>query len=164
MNRFRTKVGFCHILEDRIVLNKEIEIKEGLNLKPNHSMIKFIVLYAILVVFLGFASKVHIDQDKMISAVFLGLLMLLYLYGWITCFIYSGTPVLYKKDIEKIEFNKGLPGLTRGRFSVTINLPNGKTKKRMIMMLGVLSGGKAGTAEAMKVMKEHQLYPFEKVQ
>jgi len=159
---FRTKVGFCHILEDRLVLNREAKIKEGLKLTPNHSMLKYLLLYGILLVVLGFAIYDTLQKGRLAFPILFCLLGAMYLYGWISCFFYSSTPVIYKKDIEKIEFKKGIAGITRGRFVVHFQKENGKKSMRMIMMLGVLTGGKKATADAMNVMKEHQLYPFTK--
>ncbi len=157
---FRTKIGFCHILEDRLVFNREAQIKEGLKLTTNHSMAKYLLLYGILLIVLGFAIYDTFQKGKTGFPILFCLIGALYLYGWISCFFYSGTPVIYRKDIDKIVFKKGIAGITRGRFVVHFQKENGKKSMRMIMMLGVLTGGKKGTADAMAVMKEHNLYPF----
>ncbi|MGQ2984169.1 phosphoribosylaminoimidazolesuccinocarboxamide synthase [Flavobacterium sp.] len=154
---FRTKLGFCHILPDRIVLTNDGNV-ENVNDTPDGTiLVKLLTIYGIMAgVFIYFAYDNYFDGQMFFSALF-GLAALYLIYGIAVSTNNSAVSVIQRNAIKKVSFKKAIPFVTRSRFEVLFENSEGKTKKRLIMLPGSLTGGKGETEKALKIMKDENL-------
>jgi len=65
--------------------------------------------------------------------------------------------VVYRQLIQQIKFINKIAGLTRARFLVIFINEKGKTKTRLIMLPGSLTGGQSKKNIANRLMQEEIL-------
>ena len=154
---FRTKTGYCHILPDKIVLNRDA-VYTGANTAPeNNAMPVILLVYASFLAYLvykGYQAYIVNNTGSLTWCVVFGMLAIWVLVrSWNN----STTGVIARETIKEIRFRKAMPGLTRSYFEIYFKDKKGRTKRRLLMLPGSLSGGKTGTEEALSVMKEESL-------
>jgi hypothetical protein len=152
-NRFRTKTGYCHVLEDRIELSREGIPGRLSQAAFSNNIYKPLIIYSIIAVILMSIAWKHWNHgDAFISVVYASasLTLVVAVIGSINN---SATPVIYKADIIRVKFIEGIPGLTRSRFIVYFN-ENKKRKKRLITLPGTISNGSEEVPKALTLMKK----------
>lgn len=155
--KFRTKTGFCHILDDKIVLTRDGIIGDISKITVGNSITRTLIIYGLLSIgFLYYAYESYIEKD-ILFAVFFLLIVVFLIYGILSSLNNSATPIIERKSIQEIRVNKGISGLTRARFEVLFIDENGKTKKRLIMLPGSFTGGHTETDIALRIMTEEKL-------
>jgi hypothetical protein len=89
------------------------------------------------------------------GTIFLSLLGMYLLYGILSSWNNSASPVIDRRTIKTVKFKKAIPGLTRSRFEVFFENDPGKIKKRLILLPGSFTGdSKNETDKALRIMKE----------
>lgn len=155
--KFRTKTGFCHILDDIIVLTRDGIIGDISKITVGNNITRTLIIYGLLSIgLLYYAYESYIGKD-ILFAVFFLLIAVFLVYSILTSLNNSATPIIERKSIQKITVNKGISGLTRARFEVLFTDENGKTKKRLIILPGSLTGGQTETDIALRIMTEEKL-------
>jgi len=155
-NTFRTKFGYCHILADRIVLNTSHNPDIVGKAVHNSSIMRTLIMYGLLSLCLIYQAYVSLIDDSVFFGTFFGAGGLLLLYAIFTSFTISTNPVIERAAIEKVEYTKTIPGITRSRFVVFFK-ENGRRKKRMIMLPGTIAGGAHESEKALKIMRREGL-------
>ena len=154
---FRTKTGYCHILPDMIVLSREGVIGDIAKVTVGMSISRILIIYGLMSLGLIYFAIDDLNKKDNFTAIFLLLLASYMIYGIFTSLNNSATPIIQRQSIQRIKLIKGIPGLTRSRFEVFFTDMNGKTKKRLIMLPGSLTGGKSETDIAYRIMIDEKL-------
>lgn len=154
---FRTKTGYCHILPDKIVLNRD-PVFIGTDKTPrNNAMPVILVLYGAFFAYLVYKGYVAYTAQNTGSLIWCTIIALFIAWVIVRSWQNSTTGIIDRSSITKMKFKKAMPGLSRSYFQIYFKDAKGKTKRRLLMLPGSLSGGRAGTEEALKVMKEERL-------
>jgi hypothetical protein len=153
---FRTKTGFCHVLDDKIVLTKDIHVDSVAEV-PRNAVAMSLAIYGVLAIGLFYLAFVGFQKGSILSPAMLTLIGLFLVYGILTSTNNSVEPILEREKIKSVKLRKAITGLTRSRFEIMFEDNNGRTKKRLIMLPGSLTGGDAATERAVKIMTEEGL-------
>ncbi|GAB3832403.1 phosphoribosylaminoimidazolesuccinocarboxamide synthase [Hymenobacter jeollabukensis] len=154
---FKTKTGYCHVLPDNIVLTREGAIGQAAEAVAGNNIARPLALYGLFTAGLAYLAYDYYLQANYGLTGFFSLLVVLLAYGILRSLNNSAQPVLDRKHIQRVSFRPGLPGLTRAHFEVTFLDARGKQKKRLIMLPGSLSDGKAETEKAVSIMRAEKL-------
>jgi hypothetical protein len=159
LNSFRTKTGFCHVLQDKLVLTREGIIGEMASVTTGNSILRPLVVEGILCVVFFYAAyacyQFHTTYNTYQAIVFL-LLGVSLSFGMITSLNNSATPIIERNSIQEVKFKKGIRLLTRSRFEVFFENENGKVKKRLILLPGsLMDSQQAETNKALRIMEEN---------
>jgi hypothetical protein len=155
---FKTKTGFCHILPDTIVLTRDGVIGNIANITVgNNSIYRILTLYSMFACVHFFLATISYQSEQTISFIFFTLIGLLSVYIVLRSFNHSTTPVIERVRIKDVVFKRGFKGITRSRFEVLFEDDNRKTKKRLILLPGSLSGGQQEAEKALDMMKREKL-------
>jgi len=161
-NIFKTKTGFCHILPDKIVLTRYRITGNIEKISVDNTILKFLISYVIYAAISSGLFYFAVDSyrnEQIIQTIFFGLLGIYLTYGIISSINCSATPIIDRNKIKTVKFKPAISGLTRSRFEVFFETENGKVKKRLIMLPGLLAGGKSETEKALKIMRDEKLIP-----
>ena len=154
---FRAKIGFCHILPDRIVLTR-YGITEGVSNETGRDpIVQTLIIYGLLSLFLFYSAYDAYQKGFVSASIVSGLIGLFFIYVVLSGFNLSAVRVIQRDKIKSVQLKKGVIGLTRSRFVVRFENEQGKIKKRLIMLPGSLTGGAAETKKAIKIMAEEGL-------
>lgn len=154
---FKTKTGYCHILQDKIVLTKEKIISDISKIPKGNGVFRVLIIYSILTLILLYNSFTNYKSGDTIPALFFGLLATFLLYGIVKSINNSATPVIERNKIKDVTFFNAKPGLTRARFEIMFEDDHGNIKKRLILLPGSLNDGQNETDKALEVMKNEGL-------
>ncbi len=155
--KFRTKTGYCHILEDKVVLTRDGNIGNIAEVTVGKTIYRILILYTLITIGLAYVAVGSFkNRDYFTAAIFMIIACYL-LYGILSSLNNSATPVIERQSIKKIKFINGITGLTRSRFVVNFTNKKGKLKKRLIMLPGSLTGGQTETDIAYKIMSDEKL-------
>jgi hypothetical protein len=156
-NTFRTKSGYCHILPDKIVLTRDGVIGKLTELTAENDIRRLLFRYMILAAVLLFFAWDNYTKGMVWGTLVPALFALGLIYAIINSFNNSATPVIERSKIRKVRFIGPIPYITRAGFAVKFEDSEGKIKKRLILLPGSLSGGKAETEKALHIMKAEGL-------
>ncbi len=154
---FRTKTGFCHILNDKIVLTRDGVVGNIANAVVGKGITRILLINGVVSVGLLYSAYVDFMKGELFLPVLYGLLGGWLIYGVFSSLNNSATLAIERSTIIKVKFRKAIAGLTRSVFIVFFMDKNGKEKKRVIMLPGSMTGGKEETGKAMNIMKEEGL-------
>lgn len=153
---FRTKTGFCHITDDRLILTRDGVTGNFSKVVVGNRITRILAIYGCLsIALLYFAYDSYAHGDRATTWL-LGFTALYLVYGIVKSRKYSATPIIERKDIQRVTYNGGIPGLTRPRFEVEFN-DNGEWRKRLIMLPGTLSGGQSEAHKAVDILTAEKL-------
>ncbi len=155
--KFRTKTGFCHISPDKIVLTRDGVVGNMAKIMVGSNISRILIIYGLLSTGLIYIAYSSLQEGQTVAAVLFGILGIYLIYGILTSLNNSAAPIVERHSIKRLDFKKGVAGLTRSRFEVIFEDPNGKLKKRLIMLPGTLTGGKKEAELALKIMEEEGL-------
>ncbi len=153
---FKTKLGYCHILPDKIVLTKNGVIGKTPKIF-SISMITRLLFYGIISMALFYSAYINYMRGETGKTFVYSLVGIYLVYGIIKSLNNSATPIINRKQIKSVKFHDAKPGITRAYFEVLFENENGKLKKRLIMLPGSLSCKKNETEKALEVMKSENL-------
>jgi len=155
--RFKTKIGFCHILPDKIILTRDGVTENLTPVASGNNIANILVIYIVIACGLLYFAFDEYQKENIVDALFAALIGLGLIYGVVISRNNSSTPIIDRNKIKEIKFTKGLLGLTRSRFEVLFEDENNKIKKRLIMLPGSMTGGQDATKAALKIMTEENL-------
>lgn len=156
-NTFKTKTGYCHVLPDRIILTRDGVIENVSKIPTENSLTKILIIYGVLsTIFVYNAYNRFIEGLTLQAAMFAALAVLL-AFGILSSLHNSAVPIIDRKRIREVRLKKAIGGLTRSRFEVLFEDEDGKTKRRLIMLPGSLSGGSEATNRAIEIMERENL-------
>lgn len=150
---FKTKTGYCHLLEDKIVLTRNGVIGNAAKLTMGNNIARPLFMYSVISVGLFYFTFKAFTNGQSLEAIFFLILGLFLLLGIFKSLNNSGTPIIERKKIVEIEFKKAFPGASRAYFIVRFENPSGKRKNRLIMLPGSFSNGQIETEKALNIMK-----------
>lgn len=152
--KFKTKTGYCHVLENKIVLTRTgiIENLEGIKVKENSPAILFV--YAVIALGLLFSAYTNFQTGQHFFALLFGGVGLLLINGIIRSINFSGTPLIHRNDIVSTEFVKGVWGFSRDRFEIIFTDTKGHKRKRLILLPGSFHADEISLSKAMDIMEE----------
>lgn len=154
---FRTKTGYCHITEDKLILSTSDNPERAAQEKARNNIVVTLILYGLVGLAFAYRSyTLFTDQRYFVTALF-ALAAIVFIINVFVSWERSSTPVIERRSISAVKFKKGIPGLTRPRFDVYFTTPSGKTRKRLILLPGSLSGGKHDSEEALRIMTSEKL-------
>ena len=151
-NIFKTKTGYCHILQDKIVLTRNGVAGNVANITIGNSIARPLTIYAGISTGLILAALSSIKEGQYVPAIlFLGIGIFL-LLKVLKSLNYSAAPVIERKQIKNIVFKNAISGATRSYFVVHFENNRGKIKQRLILLPGSLTNGKIETEKALQIM------------
>jgi len=155
--KFKTKTGFCHIFDDRIVLTSDGNVENISKLNSTNNINRILIIYGILGCLFSFISyKKFIEKDWLDFIIPFGCVLYL-LYGTVRSRKYSDTPIIERDRIKNIKFYPAKKFLTRAYFKVDFENNKNNIKSRLIMLPGSLSSGLKETNKAYDIMCEQGL-------
>lgn len=154
---FRTKTGYCHITPDQIILNKDAVLDTSEKMTESDGVVKIVLVYILFAAYLIFAAYGDFGRGENVMAGILALVAVGLIYAIAISLDNSGTPVIDRNSIKRVEFTTGKKGLTRSVFVVRFENKKGKIKKRLIMLPGSLNNGSEETEKALQIMRAEKL-------
>lgn len=150
---FKTKTGFCHITEDKIILTRDGIIGNVAELTTGKSIYRILGMYGIMAVILLYMAYTKlIKKDWIELAMYFGIGAYL-LYSMTKSINLSAIPIIERDKIKNVEFKSAKKFLTRSYFKVNFEQNDGKVKSRLIMLPGSLTDGINETEKAIGIMK-----------
>lgn len=154
---FKTKTGFCHILPDRIVLTRDGVVGNVSKIAVGNSMLRILVIYGLLSFGLFYFAFTGFQNGEIVQPIIFGLLFLYLIFVIVKSINNSATPIIVRDKIRRVEFKRGIKGLTRPRFEILFENEDGKIKKRLVMLPGSLNNNQDETEKALKIMIDEGL-------
>lgn len=154
---FKTKTGFCHVLQDRIVLTRDGVVGIAAKATVGNRILRILLIYAAMTLgFFYFAIDANKNGQTLQSILFV--LIGIYLaYSIVKSLNNSAKQIIYRQKIKEVRLIKSIKGLTRTRFEILFEDDNGKLKKRLIMLPSSMTDGPNETVKAIKIMREEVL-------
>ncbi|MCH8331529.1 MAG: phosphoribosylaminoimidazolesuccinocarboxamide synthase [Bacteroidetes bacterium] len=157
MPKFKTKLGYCHVLPDKIVLSRTPELGDLSELAVKNNINQLLILYVLLASGLGFlAYKSWTNEDGLTMSIAI-IFCVYFIIGVFSSLNNTTIPVIERSRIQRIKLTRGTWGLNRPYFVIYMEDDEGKPKKRLIMLPGSMSGGKEATAEALRIFAAENL-------
>lgn len=151
INYYKTKYGYCHVLNDRIIFanGKTIEklssYKEGNKIAGTLGLQLIIMCVMLWYIFTHTADG---DVGKLAAPV---LIVIISTVSFFSSLRNSTTPLILREKIIKVNFVKGLPFLINPHFVVWFTDHKNRKRKRII----ALDGDYEKTSEALRIMQKN---------
>lgn len=155
---FRTKYGFCHIFPDRIVLTEGGGTGTSQQLEKELTPTRKTVYFIAYTVLCASVSWFFIDEGKWIGAVVMGLIWLYFSYIFLRNFHVSTPPVIPRKQIRSVSYQKASRLLGNPFFVIDYTDEKGNAAKRYIAMKSIADGGGEEIETAIAVWKTAHLF------
>ena len=155
---FKTKTGFCHILEDKIVLTRDGIIGNVAKVTVGNNVVRILSIYGLISIGLFYFAYNSYQKGNKFEPIFFIIIGIYLIYGILTSLNNSTEPIIDRRKIRSVKFKRAIKGLTRSRFEIKFEDNSGKIKKRLIMLPGSLFGGYSETEIAVKIMAEEGLF------
>ena len=155
--KFKTKTGYCHVLDDRILLTREDLISNIADIKPENNIQRTLFIYSIfgIICFLNVYFKAK-DQDWALFSFYLtGAIIIT--YSIIRSIKLSDSPIIERDKIKNITFIPAKKYLTRSYFKIDFEQQTGKIKSRLVMLPSSLNDGSKETDKALEIMRHSGL-------
>lgn len=153
---FKTKLGFCHILPDKIILTKDGIIGNISETVIGNNITKILIRHGLFSIGSFYFSYTTYKNNQPLLAGSMLLLGIFMTYGIFVSLNNSTTPIILRNQIKKVVLKKA-NGFTRTYFEIYFEDENSKIKKRLIMLPGSLTNGKEETEKAIKLFSEEGL-------
>ena len=144
-------------MPDKIVLTRDGIIGNLAEVAVGNNLSRILIIYGALSLGLFYFAFDSYQNGKIAQTILLGILGVYLVYGIVTSINNSATPIIHRHKIKEVKLKKAIPGLTRARFEVLFENEQGKIKKRLIMLPGLLQGGPDETEKAIKIMTNEKL-------
>jgi hypothetical protein len=149
---FRTKTGYCHVLQNKIVLTRDGVLGNIAKVTMGNNIARPLIIYGIICFLFFFFAIKGFTEGQIPEAILFLVLGLLLILGIIRSLNNSATPIIDRKDIREIIFKKAVTGSTRSYFIVRFENEKRQIKQRLILLPGSLSNGPQETAKALGIM------------
>lgn len=153
-NTFRTKTGYCHITEDKIILTRDGIIGNFSKVTMGNNIARPLIIYGLIALGLFFLAYKSFSEGQRVSANISLILGLLLVVNIIKNLNNSATPVIDRERIRDIKFKNAITGATRSYFIIHFENDKGDLKRRLILLPGSLTSGKEETQKALQIMTE----------
>ena len=155
--KFITKTGYCHILQDKIILTRDGVIGNVAKITVGNGINRILLIYSAISIFLFYSAYSSFKKEEKFSAILFCVFALYLIYSILKSRNNSATPIIDRNKIKEVKFYNGKVGITRSRFEIKFEDENGKLKSRLIMLPGSLNDGKRETENALEIMKNENL-------
>lgn len=156
--KFKTKTGYCHILQDKIILTRDGIIGNVAKITVGNGISRILIIYSLFAVFLFYLAFKAYQESKIVTTLsYFGFAAYL-LYKVKQSTNYSATSIIERYSIKEVKFIDAKYGATRSRFEVIFEDEKGKIKTRLIMLPGSLNDGENETKKALEIMKNEKLF------
>lgn len=155
-NTFRTKTGYCHLLPEKIVFTRDGVIGTLAQATSGKNIYQSLILYGITAIGMFYFAFNSYQRGETLWTLIMGFGGLYLINAVIRSRNHSATSTINRTSIVKTEFQKGIPGLTRGRFVVEFKDTSGNLKKRLIMLPGTLAGNEHERDQAIELMEKER--------
>ena len=152
-NIFRTKLGLCYVIKDRIIMVTEAAEIDSKKEVVEKSVWPFLTIHTTIgLVFVGFSIYSFLHDAILASFMFggLGVYLVIKIILSINNF---ATPIIPRDRILEFKYKKAIPFLTRDYFSIVFLDKYGRTKKRLIILPGIIQDGSSEANKALQIMK-----------
>lgn len=151
---FRTKTGYCHILDDRLVLTRTGTVGKLADVVVGkNSIYRILLTWAATSVLSAYMAYNYYQAGNQPLFTLFFIMAAYLLISIVASLNNSNSPVVLKDSIISVELNKGLPGFTRARFIVTYKDEKGRKLKRLILLKGSIKKNKGEIEEAEEMMR-----------
>lgn len=150
-NVFRTKLGYCHVFPDKIILNNSLDQKIKSASSEKNTIGWKLMFYALLTVYILYKSAQLYIGGELFRFSLHAAAGLVLSYTIVKGINNTTVGIIERNKIKKIMFNEA-SFLMRAHFSIWFEDSKGQLKKRLIMLPGSLSGGKEETEKAERIM------------
>ena len=154
---FKTKTGFCHVLQDKIVLTRDGIIGNVSKITEGNGISRILIIYSVISIFLLYNAFTEYQKGEKFNVLFYTSFAVFLIYGVLKSMNNSATPVIDRNKIKEAKFIDAKSGLTRARFEIMFEDERGKLKKRLIMLPGSLNDGQNETKKAVEIMKSERI-------
>jgi len=155
--KFRTNNGYCHILDDEIVLNYQQDSIEPSNRQEKIGLIESIVVSVlVLIIVFGLIANI-VERDYLGILLTIGTSVLLINWPIKRLVRISNEAKIKLKSISNIEYKTRKLGKTYGYFDVSFVNNSNKKKIRVIKMPRFENNGGSEIKKAKEIFKTLQL-------
>jgi len=151
--KFKTKNGYCHILDDKILLTHKDFLSNIDDIKTENNIQRTLFIYSVfgLICFLNVYFKA-IDKDWFFFSFYLigGVILT---YSIFRSLKLTDSPTIERDKIKNITFVPAKKYLTRSFFKIDFEQNTGKIKTRLVMLPGSLNDGSKETDKALEIMR-----------
>jgi hypothetical protein len=154
---FKTKTGFCHILDDKIILTRDGIIGNVAKVTVGNGIVRILSIYGLIAIGLFYFAYNSYQKGNKFEPFFFTIIGSYLIYGILTSYNNSAEPIIERGKIKSVKFKQAIKGLTRSRFEIKFEDNSGKIKKRLVMLPGSLSNGDSESKIALKIMAEEGL-------
>lgn len=155
--KFRTKTGFCHILPDKIILNRNGIIGNTAKIIIGNGIVKILIIYSAISIYLFYSAYSSFQKKENFFALFFCGLAVILIFEIFKSLNNSATPIIERNKIKNVKFINAKGGITRSRFEIIFENEKGKLKKRLIFLPGSLNDGENETEKALEIMKSEKI-------
>lgn len=150
---FKTKTGTCEVTRERLVLTRSGLTGNAARGLIGNSKIRVLVLYGIVGISALVYAVIMILSENYGQAALFGLIGVYLGYNVFASLNNSATPEIERSEVENIVIHPPRPPLTRAYFVVHF-LRDGKSKKRLILLPGSMSGGSNEYENALTILRD----------
>jgi hypothetical protein len=151
--RFKTKTGGCLITPQQIILERQGALGKMSNQLFGNTIQRSLLIYGIFGVAVLAVGIWSVTKGDYVTAGFLGLVGAIFLWNVFMSRNNSATALIERSAIRSVEAHPPHPPLTRGYFVIWFQ-ENGKTRRRLIMLPGSMSGGNEEYELALSIMRQ----------
>lgn len=149
---FRTKTGYCHLLNDQIVFSKQEQIGDFSELKSENRTTQNLIIYLILIGLCAYWGFRAYEQHLMVRFTILCCIGGIFLLSIPRILTYSDTAIILRNRITGVQFRKAVPFVNYAQFVVFFTDEKGRKRKRLILLPGKLND-QAETQQAVEKME-----------
>ena len=163
---FRVKVGYCHILPDKIAFSKDGRPESlDLNEPKQHAPTKFMTIYGLVLFSVStlLIYKYTNNELDLTSVITTFLIISVFIYYLFKVLNYQTRTYFERDRIISVKYKPSLGPLTHGQFNFSIKSENGKILHTSIILRDHNVFGKKETDEAIKIMVDEKLIDDPKV-
>jgi hypothetical protein len=152
--KFKTRTGFCHVMDDRIVLTDAGFFNRLADIVVQGEIKRTLALFLFLdILVFYFAYYNYLEGDIFWAGIF-ALIGLYIVHGIVKGFQLSVHPIIQRDRIREVELIKPIYCLSPPGVEITFLDDKGKRKKRAIFLAGTLKKHKAEVHQALKILRE----------
>jgi len=156
-NIFRSTIGYCHILPDKIAFTKDGKPESiVLNSPKEHNPIKFLLVYGMVILFIvSFTIYKYLDQKIDLTTTIIAISIIsIFLYYALKMLFYQTRTYIDRDRIITIKYKPGIRSITYGRFIISYRSENGKVLYATIQMRDPRFFGNKEAEDAVNIMTD----------
>jgi len=154
INYFQTKYGYCHVLDDRIILANTKTLQDVSIYKEGNKVIGGLVLQLVVIIAMLlyiFDHAGEADFWKLLAPV---LVVVFSAVAFFSSLRNSTTALIMREKIISVNFVKGIPYLITPHFIIWFHDSKNRKRKRLIILAGK---DEQNSSEALRIMRKASL-------